>query len=422
MKEYMPRIMDNIIEDKLKYMGAVVIEGPKWCGKSTTAKNIAKSFIELQDPDNKIQYDNINNTKPSLFLVGEKPRLLDEWQTYPVIWDSIRADVDKTGLKGQYLLTGSTNALNVDTKPLHSGTGRIVRLTMRPMTLYESKDSDGKISLNDIINGKNVSAISKLELEDIINVIIRGGWPDTINLASEYKYKVVKDYVKSLINEEIKTVDSVERDPLKMESILKSISRNISTATNKQTIISDTNNIFSNEISKPTINDYLTTLEKLFVLEYVPATNLNLRSSIQLRTTPKLELVDPSIAVAALSLTKNDLINDLNFTGFLFENLCYRDLKVYADAINANLFYYRDNKNFEVDFILKTENDKWGAIEVKLGAKQIEEAAQNLIKFKEKVNLEKSGEPSFLMIITGSNLSYVREDGVYVVSIGNLKN
>ena len=420
MKRYIPRIIDDTLKNKLEYMGAVVIEGPKWCGKSTTAKQFSNSILELQDPDKKIQYDNISDTKPSLFLEGDKPRLFDEWQMYPVIWDSIRTDIDHTGLKGQYILTGSAKPKKNNI--MHTGTGRFAKLLMRPMSLYESGDSDGKVSLKDIIQGKEISAISNLELEDIINVMIRGGWPETLNIDGNNKYEVAKDYVKSLINEDVESVDGVERDKIKMDAILKSISRNISTATNKSTIIDDVVNIFSKEISRPTVDDYLSTLEKLFVLEYVPATNLNLRSSIQLRTSSKIELVDPSIAVASLGLKKADLINDLNFTGFIFENLCYRDLKIYAESIGAELFYYRDNKDFEVDFILRTENGKWGAIEIKLGARQIDEAAENLKKFRTKVNIEKSGEPAFLLVLTGASLSYVRDDGVYVVSIGNLKN
>lgn len=420
MKKYLPRIADNILKNKLEYMSAVIIEGPKYCGKSTTAKQIAKSVIELQNPDNKIQYDNINDTKPSLFLQGDKPRLFDEWQMYPVIWDCIRTDVDNTGLKGQYILTGS--ARPVEKGIMHSGTGRIARIVMRPMSLFESQDSNGLVSLADVIAGKEISAISELDLEDIINIMIRGGWPETLNVKGQNKYKIAKEYVESLINEEIQSVDGTVRDKIKMGAILKSISRNISTVTNKKTIFNDVINLFSTEISRPTIDEYLLTLEKLFVLEYVPATNLNLRSSAQIRTTSKLQLVDPSIAIAALGLKNNDLLNDLNFTGFLFENLCYRDLKIYADSINAELFYYRDNKDFEIDYILRTENGKWGAIEIKLGAKQIDEAAQHLIKFKNKVDLTKSGEPIFLLVLTGSKLSYVREDGVYVVSIGTLKN
>ncbi len=420
MKKYIPRIVDSILKNKLEYMGAVVIEGPKWCGKSTTAKQFCKSLIELQDPDKKIQYDNISNTKPSLFLEGEKPRLFDEWQMYPVIWDSIRVDVDHTGLKGQYILTGSAKPITEGI--MHTGTGRITKLLMRPMSLYESGDSDGKVSLNDIINGKDISGVSSLDLESIINVMIRGGWPESLNIEGDNKYKVAREYVRSLINEDVRFVDGVERDKFKMEALIKSISRNISTPVNKATIINDVSNLFSEEISRPTVDDYLNTLEKLFVLEYVSATNLNLRSSIQLRTNSKLELVDPSIVIASLGLKKEDLINDLNFTGFIFENMCYRDLKIYAEAIDAELFYYRDSKDFEVDFILRTVDGKWGAIEIKLGAGQIDEAAKTLINFKDKVDINKSGEPSFLMILTGAELSYVREDGVYVVSIGNLKN
>lgn len=420
MKKYMPRIVDGIIKNKLEYMGAIVIEGPKWCGKSTTAKQFCNSLIELQNPDKKIQYDNISNTKPSLFLEGEKPRLFDEWQMYPVIWDSIRMDIDHTGLKGQYILTGS--AKPVENEVMHTGTGRITKLIMRTMSLYESGESNGKVSLTDIINGKDISGVSNLSFEDIINVMIRGGWPESLNIDGENKFKVATEYVQSLINEDVKTVDGIERDKHKMGSLLKSISRNVSTSTNKITIISDTSNLFNQGVSRPTADDYLLTLEKLFVLEYVPATNLNLRSSIQLRTSPKLELVDPSIAIASLGLKKEDLINDLNFTGFIFENLCYRDLKIYAESINADLFYFRDNKDFEVDFILKTSDGKWGAIEVKLGAKQIDDAAKTLIQFKDKIDIDKSGEPAFLMVLTASELSYIREDGVYVVSIGNLKN
>lgn len=420
MEEYLPRIVDKEIKNKLEYMGAVLIEGPKWCGKSTTARQYCRSLIEFQDPDKKIQYDNISTTKPSLFLEGEKPKLFDEWQMYPVVWDTIRMDIDHSKLKGGYILTGSTKQKKGET--MHTGTGRISRIIMRPMSLYESLDSDGKVSFQDIIDGKEISGVSKLELEDIINVMIRGGWPESLNINGENKYKVAKEYIDSLINEDVITLDGIERDKIKMSSLLKSISRNISTSTNKSTIIEDISNLFFQDISRPTVIDYINTLEKLFVVEYVPATNLNLRSSIQLRKSPKIELIDPSLAIASLGLKKENLINDLNFTGFIFENLCYRDLKIYAEAINAELFYYRDNKDFEVDFILRTEDDKWGAIEAKLGAGQIETAAENLKAFKERVNLTKSGEPAFLMILTGSTLSYVREDGIYVVSIGNLKD
>ncbi len=420
MINYLPRIVDNVLQNKLEYMGAVLIEGCKWCGKSTTAKQFAKSYVEFQDPDKRLQYDKINQTKPSLFLVGEKPRLFDEWQMYPIIWDSIRMDIDKTSLKGQYILTGSARPA-VDST-MHTGTGRISKLLMRPMSLYESKDSNGSVSLTDVINGSDISGVSSLDFDSFIDVLMRGGWPDSLNIEGDNKYKISKEYVASLINEEIKLVDGVERNSLKMQALLKSISRNISTNTNKLTILNDVKNYFSNEISRPTLDDYINTLEKLYILEYVPATNLNLRSKTPLRISPKLELVDPSIAIASLNLKREDLLKDLNFTGFIFENMCMRDLKIYSEAIEARLSFYKDKNDFEVDCILELADGKWGAIEIKLGAGEIPMAVNNLTKFKENIDTEKFGEPSFLMVLTGDIYSYKRDDGIYVVSIGCLKN
>ncbi len=420
MINYLPRIVDNVLQNKLEYMGAVLIEGCKWCGKSTTAKQFAKSYVEFQDPDKRLQYDKINQTKPSLFLVGEKPRLFDEWQMYPIIWDSIRMDIDKTSLKGQYILTGSARPA-VDST-MHTGTGRISKLLMRPMSLYESKDSNGSVSLTDVINGSDISGVSSLDFDSLIDVLMRGGWPDSLNIEGDNKYKISKEYVASLINEEIKLVDGVERNSLKMQALLKSISRNISTNTNKLTILNDVKNYFSNEISRPTLDDYINTLEKLYILEYVPATNLNLRSKTPLRISPKLELVDPSIAIASLNLKREDLLKDLNFTGFIFENMCMRDLKIYSEAIEARLSFYKDKNDFEVDCILELADGKWGAIEIKLGAGEIPMAVNNLTKFKENIDTEKFGEPSFLMVLTGDIYSYKRDDGIYVVSIGCLKN
>lgn len=420
MEKYIPRIVDDVLQNKLEYMGAVLIEGCKWCGKSTTAKQIAKSYIEFQNPDNKTQYDKTNQTKPSLFLEGEKPRLFDEWQMYPVIWDCIRTDVDQTGLKGQYILTGS--ARPSEDSVMHTGTGRISKLLMRPMSLYESGESNGKVSLNDVMDGKDIEGVSELSFDDLIGAMMRGGWPDALNISGDNKYKIAKDYVKSLLTEEIQSVDGIERSSSKMNAVLKSISRNISTNVSKATIIEDVKTEFVSELSRPTLDDYLNTLEKLYVLEYVPATNLNLRSKTPLRVSPKLELVDPSLAIAALNMKREDLIKDLNFTGFIFENMCMRDLRIYADAMDATLSYYRDKNDFEVDCILKSDSGKWGAIEIKLGAGEIPEAADNLNKFKNNVDTEKYGEPSFLMILTGADYSYKREDGIYVVSIGSLKN
>lgn len=420
MQKYLPRIVDKVLENKLEYMGAVLIEGCKWCGKSTTARQVAKSYIEFQDPDKKLQYDKTNQTKPSLFLVGEKPRLFDEWQMYPVVWDSIRMDLDHTGLKGQYILTGS--ARPAESSVMHSGTGRISKLLMRPMSLYESGESDGTVSLRSIIDGKDIESVSSLDFDNLIDVMVRGGFPASLDVSDDNKYKIAKEYVKSLLNEEIKFTDGVERNASKMGAVLKSISRNISTNVNKSTILDDVKNEFGSDVSRPTLDDYLSVLEKLYILEYVPATNLNLRSKTPLRVSPKLELVDPSLVIASLNLKREDLIKDLHFTGFIFENMCMRDLKIYADASNARLSYYRDKNDFEVDCILETEDGKWGAIEVKMGDGEIPEAIENLTKFKDKVDTDKYGEPAFLMVLTGTEYSYRRDDGIYIVSIGNLKD
>ena len=340
MQKYLPRIVDKVLENKLEYMGAVLIEGCKWCGKSTTARQVAKSYIEFQDPDKKLQYDKTNQMKPSLFLVGEKPRLFDEWQMYPVVWDSIRMDLDHTGLKGQYILTGS--ARPAESSVMHSGTGRISKLLMRPMSLYESGESDGTVSLRSIIDGKDIESVSSLDFDNLIDVMVRGGFPASLDVSDDNKYKIAKEYVKSLLNEEIKFTDGVERNASKMGAVLKSISRNISTNVNKSTILDDVKNEFGSDVSRPTLDDYLSVLEKLYILEYVPATNLNLRSKTPLRVSPKLELVDPSLVIASLNLKREDLIKDLHFTGFIFENMCMRDLKIYADASNARLLYFRN--------------------------------------------------------------------------------
>ena len=418
--KYLPRIVDSEIDELMEIMGAVLIEGPKWCGKSTTGLHHAKSVIELQNPDRKQEYDEIRNTKPSLFLNGEKPRMFDEWQMYPVVWDSVRTDALNSGLKGQYIFTGSAKPSEGAT--MHTGTGRISRVLMRTMSLYESKESTGEVSLSDILEGKDISGMSKLSLEDLASIIVRGGWPASIEIKSAAKYRISKEYVKALLHEEVRKIDGVKRNPEKMQSVLRSLARNISTSVSNSTIENDVKNSFTDNISRPTLTDYLNTLEKLFVIEDVNATNLNIRSKYAIRTKPKKYFVDPSIATAILDIKPQDLINDLNMFGLLFEALCIRDLKIYMGSFGSELTFYRDEKDFEVDGIIRTNSGKWGAVEIKLGAGYIDEAANNLLKFKDRVDVKKCGEPSFLMVLTGASYSYKREDGVYVVSIGTLKN
>ena len=417
---YLPRIVDKEIDELMEIMGAILIEGCKWCGKSTTGFHHAKSIIEFQNPDSKQEYDEIKNTKPSLFLNGEKPRMFDEWQMYPVVWDSIRTDVDHSGKKGEYILTGS--AKPSEGEIMHTGTGRISRVLMRPMSLYESGESTGEVTFSDILDGKEISGVSKLSLEDLASITVRGGWPASILVKSDAKYRFAKEYVKAIVHEEVKKVDGVERNPEKMLNVLRSLARNISAPVANSTIESDVKNNFDNDISRPTLTDYLNTLEKLFVIEDVNATNLNFRSKYALRTKPKKYFVDPSIATAILEMNPKNLIQDLNTFGFLFESLCIRDLKIYTQSYGGDITFYRDEKDFEVDAILRTSSGKWGAIEMKLGAGYIDEAANNLLKFKERVDIKKCGEPAFLMVLTGTKYSYKREDNVYVVSIGTLKD
>lgn len=416
---YLPRIVDAEIEELMEIMGAVLIEGCKWCGKSTTGKHHAKSVLEFQNPNRKKEYDEINNTRPSSFLDGEKPRMFDEWQMYPVVWDSIRCDVDNSQKKGEYILTGS--AKPSEGEVMHTGTGRISRVVMRPMSLFESNESTGTVSFSDILAGKDIYGESKLSLEDLAGIIVRGGWPASLSVESNSKYRYAKQYYQSLIHEEVKNVDGVERNPEKMANVLRSLARNISTSVSVSTLENDVKNVFEADISRPTLTDYINTLEKLFVIEDLNATNLNIRSKYALRTKPKKYFTDPSIASAILELNPNDLMHDLNMFGLLFESLCIRDLKVYTQSYGGSITFYRDESDLEVDAIFRTISGKWGAIEIKLGAGYIDEAAKNLLKFKERVDTDKCGEPEFLMVLTGASYSYKRNDGVYVISIGTLK-
>lgn len=418
--KYLPRLIDSELEELMEIMGAVLIEGCKWCGKSTTATVHAKSVIEFQDPDKESEYESIAKTQPSIFLIGEKPRLFDEWQTYPVVWDSIRTEVDHSRLKGQYILTGSALPKKKTTK--HTGTGRIGRLKMRTMSLYESLESTGEVSLDDIVRGKNITGVSKLSLEELASIIVRGGWPASLDIKSNAKYRIAKEYIKSLVEVEVSNVDGTERNPEKMMSVLRSLARNVSSQVTDSTIENDVKNNFDESVSRPTVIDYVNTLHKLFVIENVNATNLNFRSKYAMRVKPKKYFVDPSLAAAVLEMGPADLLNDLNTFGFLFECLCIRDLLVYTQSKGWNLSFYRDEKDFEVDAILRTSNGRWGAVEIKLGSGYIDEAAENLLKFTKRVDVDKCGEPLFLMVLTGTTYSYKRDDGVYVVSIGTLKD
>ena len=419
--KYLKRIADRVLQDRLAASGAVLIEGPKWCGKTRTALENSKSHLFMQDPDKAISYLKAADTKPSLLLKGDTPRLLDEWQTAPVLWDAVRFMVDQRGKSGQFILTGS--AVPKDNVVQHTGMGRISRLLMRPMSLYESMESNGSVSLKALFDGETeIDNFSTLTIEQITFAIVRGGWPASIGKSEKIALRHAIDYVEAIINADVSRVDGIEKNPVRVRALLRSLSRNISTLATIRTIHDDIAMGDADEsISEKTISQYLGALDRIFVTENLPAWNPALRSKTAIRTSPKRQFVDPSIAAAVLRLTPSRLLEDFNYFGFLFESLCDRDLRIYAEAIDGQVFHYRDASGLEADAVIALNDGRWAAVEVKLGSKEIEDAAVHLLELKNKVNTEKMQEPSFLMILTGTEIAYRREDGVYVVPLGCLK-
>jgi predicted AAA+ superfamily ATPase len=416
---YISRISDKLIESLLESTGAVLVEGPKWCGKTQSSLQIAKSTIYMQDPDEGPAYMAMADTKPSLLLEGNTPLLIDEWQMAPVLWDAVRFAVDKRGLMGQFILTGS--ATPKDDETAHSGTGRIARMCMRPMSLFESKESNGKVSLNDLFNGDTeVGVKSTLTIEQIANAICRGGWPAAV-VSRKESIRTAINYLDAVINMDIQRVDGVEKDPERARVLLQSLARNISTLATSKTIMGDMQ-VNEASITTKTLNSYLNALRRLFVIEDVPAWQPSLRSKTAIRTSQKRQFVDPSIATAVLRTNAKGILRDFETFGFLFESLCTRDLRVYAQANDGGVFHYRDKSELEADLIIKLHDGRWAAVEVKLGVKQIDEAADNLLKLSNKVDAEKMNPPSFLMVLTGGQVAYRRPDGVLVVPIGCLKD
>lgn len=419
-QKYMNRIVDSVLDAALEASGAVLIEGPKWCGKTRTAAEKAASVLLMQDPDYTESYLRAADTKPSLLLRGETPRLIDEWQMAPVLWDAVRFAVDQRGETGQFILTGS--AVPKDNEIQHTGTGRISRMFMRTMTLFESLESNGDVSLKSLFDGiADVEGMSSLTIERLAFALTRGGWPASIGEKETVALRRVYDYVDAVINIDVSRVDGVDKSPARVRALMHSLARNISTTANLTTIRND---IAGDEdtISEKTIASYLNALRRIFVVEDLPAWNPALRSKTALRTSPKRHFIDPSIATAVLRATPDGLLQDFNTFGLLFESLCIRDLRAYAQAIDGEVFHYRDNRGLEADAIVHLKDGRWGAIEVKMGSKEIEIAAENLKKIKDKINLDKMREPSFLMVLTSTNLAYRRDDGVLIIPVGCLKD
>lgn len=422
--EYKHRIADGILEKKLRSKGAVLIEGPKWCGKTTTAEQQARSILYMDNPasfESNLQMAEID---PGILLEGDTPRLVDEWQLAPKLWDTMRFEVDHRHQVGQFILTGS--AVPSDEESMkHSGTGRFSWLTMRPMSLYESGESNGKVSLSHLFESReNIVATNSLRIDDIAFLICRGGWPFACSLQGDAALAQAFDYVDAVIKKDVSRVDGTNRNITTMRLLMRSYARNQGSQATIGTIVADMMTNDENEIGVKTAGSYLDALRKIFVIEDSEAWNPNLRSKTAIRTANTRYFIDPSIGTAVLGLGPKDLINDLNTMGLFFETLCVRDLRIFADALDGQVFHYRDKSGLECDAVIHLRNGRYGLVEIKLGGDRlINEGASNLLALVDKINTDKMKEPSFLMVLTGTgDFAYRRKDGVYVVPIGCLKD
>lgn len=422
MKKYKKRIVDNILQKKLNAKGAILIEGAKWCGKTTTASQIAKSILSMQNPEEKEQNIRLAELSPSRLLHGKTPRLIDEWQLAPKLWDAVRFEVDKRDEFNQFILTGS--AVPADLKEItHTGTGRISRMLMRPMSLFESQESNGSVSLAELFSSKtNIDGENTIDIDELAFLICRGGWPKAIGLKQYIGLSQAIDYYDAVVNSDISRVDNIERNPERAKRLLRAYARSIGTQT-KLTSLSDDVNEDNNLGTNPTIYNYINALQKIFVIEDSHAWNPNLRSKAAIRTTDTRYFTDPSIAAAALGLGPNDLIDDIKTMGFFFENLCIRDLRVYADSLDGTIYHYRDKNGLECDAVIHLRNGAYGLIEIKLGGdKAIEEGKYTLNKLAENIDYNLMKKPSFKMVITGTGKYAYKDGDTFIVPIGCLKD
>ncbi len=423
IENYRKRIVDEKIEKYLKLFGAICIEGPKYCGKTWSGRYHAKSesllYTKTGETSNQVELAKIS---PEIILNGEKPKLIDEWQEAPNLWDEIRYEVDRTGLKGQYILTGSSTPKRDGIS--HSGAGRFGKIQIRTMSLYESGDSTGEVSLKDICDGKPISKLTgDVHLKKLAYFIIRGGFPGNLGLTSEDASIVVKEYIDLIVQDDLYRLDGVNRDKHKVKLLLKSLARNESTTATNATLRKDIKEVDFADIDIDTVTSYLNAFDKLFLLDNDEPFATNIRSSIRVKQAEKRHFADPSIASALLNLTEEKLINDLETFGFLFEAMVERDLKIYADSFNAKCYHYQDYLNREIDSVIELENGDWCAFEIKLGVNAIDNAAKNLVAIRNSIQKEGGHTPKVLGVICGmTNAAYVRPDGVYVIPITALKN
>lgn len=424
MKEYKKRITDKLLKYRLEEVGAVLIEGPKWCGKTTTAEQQAKSVLYMADPDNQKSYIEMADLRIKMLLKGDNPRLIDEWQIIPQIWDAIRFDVDHRGEEGLYVLTGS--AVPASTENIHhTGTGRFAWITMRTMTLWESGESTGEVSLAELFRGNpDIAGFNKLKIEDIAYVVCRGGWPSSVSKNRRAALRQAYDYYDAVVKTDISRVDEVSRNSERTKLLLRSYARSQGGQVSIGAIRQDMMANDDETLADKTVQSYIGALKKIFVIEDMPAWNPNLRSKTAIRSADTRYFVDPSIAVAALGLGPEDLVNDLETFGLLFETLCVRDLRVYADALDGMVYHYRDKNGLECDAVIHLRNGAYGLVEIKLGgAAAIEKGASTLMELASKIDTTKMKVPAFLMILTAvGDYAYQRKDGIYVVPVGCLKD
>lgn len=424
MKDYRPRIVDEMLKEKLKAKGAVIIEGPKWCGKTTTAMQIAGSALRMDEPSKREANIQMSEIAPERLLQGETPRLIDEWQIAPKLWDATRYEVDTRGEEGQFILTGS--AVPVESKEMtHSGTGRFTWLTMRPMSLYESNESTGEVSLEELFTTpKQITGANSTDIDNLAFEICRGGWPHAAGMGEKAALSQAIDYYDAVIKSDINRADGVNKSPERVKRLMKSFARNQGAQVANTVLKADIQVNDTESLNEDTIASYINALKKIFVVEDMPAWNPNLRSKTAIRTTDTRYYIDSSIATAALGIGPNDLINDLNTMGLLFETMCVRDLRVYTEYLGGEVLHYRDKLGLECDTVIHLRNGKYGLAEIKLGGqKLIEEGAINLKSLADKIDTTKMPAPSFMMIVVGiGDFAYRRADGIYIVPIGCLKN
>ena len=421
--KYRKRIADITLRKKLQSKGAVLIEGAKWCGKTTTATQVAKSILYMQDPARKNQYLEMAEIAPQRLLQGTVPRLIDEWQLAPKLWDSIRFEVDKRDKFGQFILTGS--AVPPQTSEIsHSGIGRITKMLMRPMSLFESGDSTGEVSLTDLFSGnEDIIGTSGIDIDKLAFLICRGGWPKSIDYNKEVSLQQAIDYYEAIVDSDISKVDNIERKKERTKRILRSYARSIASQAKISSISKDISTNEAASLSDVTITSYLNALKKIFVLEDSPAWNPNLRSKTAIRTSDTRYFTDPSVATAALEIGPQDLVNDLNTMRLLFENMCIRDLRIYAEALDGNIYHYRDKSGLECDAVIHLRNGTYGLIEIKLGGDRlISEGVVTLNKLSSNIDTSKMKSPAFKMVLIGvGEMAYKRSDGIYIVPLSCLK-